>query len=112
MPQSAYSVVDKAIRENRYGEIILYLLSILVVLTGIFAIIYGALKGEGLVALSGSIATALVFPAFKRAEEIRRQNIAIRLLEALLRTAETSEEAADAIKEAFQKVFTEADRRS
>ena len=115
MPESAYPVIDKAIRENRPGEILIYVLSVLVVGTGIFAIIYGAFKGEGLVALSGSIPTALIFPAFKAITEMRRQNIAIRLLEAPLRMAQTSQEAADAIKainESFQHVFVKANRRS
>ena len=34
------SVIDKAIRENRHGEILLYILSTLIIGVGIFAIIY------------------------------------------------------------------------
>jgi hypothetical protein len=111
MLEPTYSAIDKAIRENRFGERLLYALSTLITITGIFAIIYGTIKGEGLVALSGSIATALIFPAFREAREIRRQNIAIRLLEASLTIAETSEEAARAINDAFQQVFIRANRR-
>ena len=110
MQESVYSVIDKAIRENRFGEILLYVLSTIIVIAGVFALIYGALKGEGLVALSGSIANALIFPAFREAREIRRQNIAIRLLEAPLKMAKTSEEAAKAINESFQEVFVKADK--
>lgn len=105
-PESAYSVIDKAIRENRNGEILLYVFSVLVVGTGIFVIIYGALKGEGLVALSGGIVTSLIFPAFQRAAKIRKENMSIRLLEAPLIDAKTSEEAAKAINEFFKYTFT------
>jgi len=56
-------------------------------------------------------ATALIFPAFREARGIRRQNIAIRLLEAPLRMAKTSEEAANAINKAFEQVFIQANGR-
>ena len=117
MNESAYSVIDKAIRENRHWEILLFVFSVLVVGVGIFAIIYGALKGEALTALSGSIATGLIFPAVYLARNIRKQNIAIRLLEVPLNAAETSEEAAKAIGEmlsnSFEEIFVKnSDRKS
>ena len=112
MPESAYSVIDKAIRENRHGEILLYVLSTLVVGVGIFAIIYGALNKDGLVALAGAIANTVIFPAFYLARDMRRQNIAIRLLEVPLRMAETAEQAAQIINESFVKIFIKADKES
>jgi len=117
MDESAYSVIDKAIRENRHWEILLYVFSILVVGIGISAIIYGVLEGKELIALSGSISTSLIFPAVYLARNIRKQNIAIRLLEVPLNMAKTSEEAAKAISQmisnSFEEVFVkESDRKS
>ena len=54
---------------------------------------------------AGGIASALFFPAMRQARQIRRENIAIRLLERPLSMAETSHEAADALKEFFLDTF-------
>ena len=100
-PESDYLVIDQAIRENRFGEKLIYVLCVLIVGAGIFAIIFGALKGEGLVALGGGIANALIYPPLREARQLRGQNMSIRLLEAPLRMANTSEEAARAIIKHF-----------
>ena len=93
---------------NRKGEVLLYILSTLVVCVGCAALFYGALEKNGFIALAGSIATTMIFPALKFAMEVRRQNFAIRLLEAPLINSDTPEQAAaaiDAITDSFQKVF-------
>jgi len=102
---SAGSIIDKAISENRFGEILIYVVSVLIVGAGIFGIIFGALTGEGLVALGGGMASSLIFPAFGAMREMRRQNMAIRLLETSLAGASTSEEASRAINDVFRGLF-------
>jgi hypothetical protein len=57
------------------------------------------------VALAGGIASVLFWPAMSQARQIRRENIAIRLLEGPLSMAETSKEAADALREFFVNTF-------
>ena len=69
------------------------------------ALVVGVFRGEGLVALAGGIASALFLPATLQARQIRRENIAIRLLERPLSMAETSHEASDALKEFFVDTF-------
>ena len=105
------SVIDKAIEENRAGEKILYFICLSVVAVGLAVLVYGAISNKGIVALSGGLSTSLIIPVFRSAIEIRRQNIAIRLLEEALNRATSSKEAAEAIKsitESFRKVFIQS----
>jgi hypothetical protein len=69
------------------------------------ALIVGAIRNEGLVALAGGIGSALFYPAMRLARQIRRENIAIRLGELPLSKAETSHEASLALKEFFVDTF-------
>jgi hypothetical protein len=111
-PQFAYSVIDKVIQENRPAEWLLYIVSTVVVGAGIFTIVFGALREQALLALVGSVPSAMIFPAYLTAREIRRENMAIRLLEAPLRMAQTSEEAARAISVVFLQTFGQTPRGS
>lgn len=97
MVRPGYSVIDKAISENRPSEILLYIISALIVGVGLFVIVYGGVKGNGWVALCGSIPTGMIFPCVYFARDIRKQNMAIRLLELTLDGTETPEEVAKAI---------------
>ncbi len=104
--RSAKTIIDQAIKENRTGEWLVYGFAVALVGVGVVAIIFGmAVEGHGLVAVAGSIASALFYPAMKYAKEIRRENLAIRLLEAPLSNAATAEEAAMAIQKAFSEIF-------
>ena len=93
------------IGENKFSEHLLYGFATTFVLCGMIALVVGAFQREGLVALAGGIASVLCFPAIRQAREIRRENIAIRLLERPLSMADTSREAADALKEFFVDTF-------
>lgn len=99
------SVIDRAIRENRFGERLLYALATLIVTGGVFALIYGAFQGLSLVSLSGSLSTGLIIPVYFAAMKMRKENQIIRLLEVPLTMAGTSVEAANALREAFGKLF-------
>jgi hypothetical protein len=81
-PTSARSLIDRAIRENRPGEYLCYGLAVVFVFIGIGVLIGGALAGNGLVSLAGTVSSILFWPAMREARQIRRENLAIRLLEA------------------------------
>jgi hypothetical protein len=68
-------------------------------------LIHAVFEGSGVQALAGAVSSALFVPAMMMAKGIRRQNLAIRLLEAALSRAETAQEAAQAIRSAFTEVF-------
>jgi hypothetical protein len=104
-PRPAREVIDAAIRENRGWEYVCYGLVITFVLVGVVVIGTGVYHGNGLMALSGSVASALFWPALRYAMAIRRENMAIRLLEVSLTHAKTAEQAAKAIKDAFTSQF-------
>ena len=105
MPRSSKEVIDQAIRENRPGEIICYAFAIVFVVCGVGALIVGAVRGEGLVASAGGVASALFWPSLQIAMKIRRQNIAIRMLESALDRADTAKDATDALRVFFENEF-------
>ena len=81
-PRTAEQVIDQAISENKFSAYLLY----------------------GF-ALAGGVASGLFWPAMNQARQIRRENIAIRLLERPLSMADTSNEAANALKDFFVTTF-------
>jgi hypothetical protein len=105
LARSPKQVIDQAIKDNRYSEWILYGFAVAFVLAGMTALIWGMVRGEGVIAVAGAIAGGLFFPAMYQAREIRRENIAIRLLESPLNMAATSKEAADTLREFFATTF-------
>lgn len=100
-PRPARDVIDDAIRENRYWEWLCGVLVVTFVVVGVGVIVHGAWVQNSGVSIAGSIAAALFWPALQNAVAIRRANIAIRLLEVPLGHAKTTQQAADAIREAF-----------
>jgi hypothetical protein len=69
-------------------------------------------QGQGIVALAGAIANILFYPAMRMAREIRRENIAIRLVENPLSMAHTAKEASDTLREFFADTFIKRNPRS
>jgi uncharacterized membrane protein YhiD involved in acid resistance len=94
-------VIDQAIRENRWASFLCYALIILHAAVGIAVLIGGALAREGLVALAGSVASMLFWPALNKAIQLRDMNMRIRLLETLLSAASNAQEAAEAFRVVF-----------
>src|SRR5262245_65403849 len=103
--RTAREVIDQAIQENRAGEWLAYLFAVVFVVVGVVIRIWGAISGQGIVSVAGSIASILFWPALREARQIRKENMAIRLLEVPLSMAGTGKAAAEALREAFTTVF-------
>lgn len=101
-PRTAKQIIDQAVSDNRSSERLLYAFAILIVLTGAFALIWGVVTSQGLAAVAGAIASSLFLPAMMQARQIRRESVAVRLLEAPLSRAATSREAAQMLTEFFR----------
>ena len=104
-PRSANEVIDQAIKENRFGEFLLYLFAILFVCVGLSVLVYGMLEGKAVTSIVGLASSTLFWPAITSARRTRKENIAIRLLEAPLGRADTAKDAADMLHRLFNEVF-------
>lgn len=100
-PRDPRQVIDAALAENRYAETLCYFLSALFAVGGLIALLVGAFRGEGVVALAGAVGAGLFWPALKYAKGIREQNVFLRTLEIPLALATTAEEAMKLIQQAF-----------
>jgi hypothetical protein len=102
----ARDVIDHAIQENPGWEWVCFSLVILFPCVGVGVIIYGAFWAEnGFVTLAGAVGAFLFWPALRSALEIRKTNIAIRLLEIPLSNSKSAKEAAEVIQQAFLASF-------
>ncbi len=104
-PRTAREVIDAAIQENRAWERTCLAFTVAFALTGIGVVIAGAVRDNGIVALSGAAAGALFWPGLRYASATRRENVALRMLELSLTHAKTGQQAADAIREVFLSNF-------
>jgi hypothetical protein len=104
-PRPAKEVIDQAIRDNRPGEYLCYAFAVVFVLVGTVTIVTGLCTGNYAISLIGTVASGLFWPAMSNARQVRRENIAIRLLEGPLSKAATSKMAAEAIKDTFVNIF-------
>jgi hypothetical protein len=105
LPRTANQIIDQAIEDNKFTEHLLNGFATVFVACGLFTLVAGAIRNESLVTIAGPVATSLFYPAMRQARQIRRENIAIRLLESPLSKAETSHEASIAVKEFFSDTF-------
>lgn len=105
--RSATEIIDQAIRENRKSETLLYIFATLLVFVGALVILYSVWKGQTVGSLVGAFSTSLFVPAMRYAKAIRKENIAIRLLEAPLIRADTAKDAAEAIRANFMQTQSE-----
>lgn len=103
--RTAKEVIDHAIHENKTGERLLYSLCSAAAIAGIFVLVFATLNKEPILALAGSIPTALLWPAIRFARETRKENIALRLLEVPLSRAQTATAAAEMLRHLFIDVF-------
>lgn len=98
-------IIDQAIAENRAGERLQYGFAVVFLLGGISVIIWAAIKEANVFAFVGFLTTALFWPAMSSVRRIRKESVAIRLLEAPLSRADTAREAAEMLHHLFQETF-------
>jgi hypothetical protein len=79
----------------------LLIFAIIFALVGLSAIVIGAINGEGVVSISGAVASVRFWPAVHYSAATRRANIRLRLLEFTLSRAQTAEAGERLIREAF-----------
>ncbi len=100
------AIIDQAIQENRGAAILCYVLVVVFVVAGLFALIWGAWHGEGAVALAGSLTGGLFWPALNQARLIREKNMAIRLLELTVTGARDARQTAIMLRDVYRDLFS------
>ena len=105
--RTAKEVIDQAIRENKTGERLLYGFALLFVAVGLSVLLWGILNREAVLAIVGSLTSALFWPAMNSVRRTRKESVAIRLLEAPLSRADTAREAAEMLQHLFQEIFAD-----
>jgi hypothetical protein len=103
--RTAQDVIDQAIKENRFGEFLLYLFATLFVGVGLSAVVYGMIHENAVTSVVGFASSTLFWPAMSSARRTRKENIAVRLLEAPLGRADTAKDAADMLHRLFDEIF-------
>jgi hypothetical protein len=103
--RTAKEVIDQAIQDNRFDKWLLYGFAVAFGAVGLTVLLWSVWKGEAIVAVCGSITTGLFWPAARMAERLRKQNLAIRLMEHPLSKTETAEEAARVLQQFFTEAF-------
>src|SRR6476659_62860 len=110
--RTARDVIGQAISENKLGSRMLYTISAVVVAVGLSVLAWSLAEGQPFLAMGSFLTTALFLPALNAAKKIRRENIAIRLLEVPLSQAGTATEAAEALRALYHANATEMFVRS
>ncbi len=105
--REVHAIIDDAILENRLGEYLLYALSTILVGAGAFSLVWAVVHNQGVPALAGAVSSSLFVPAMMAARNMRKENLALRVLEVPLSNATTAEEAARVLQTAFLKVFAD-----
>lgn len=103
--RTAKEVIDNAISENKLAEFLMYGFAFVFVLIGLFILIYSVLNDNILTSVIGLVVSSLFLPAMTSARRTRKENIAIRLLEAPLSRADTSKEAAEMLHKLLDTVI-------
>jgi ABC-type multidrug transport system fused ATPase/permease subunit len=105
--RSPTEIINQAIAENRQSEFLLYIYSTVLVLAGSAALLYGVWAHQPITMTAGVCSSSLFIPAMHYARRIRKENMAIRLLEVPLTRADTAAEAAQVLKEHFIQTHNE-----
>ncbi len=103
--RTADHVISQAINENRVPEYILYGFAITFVVTGEILIGWSMYHGDALSTVVGLALNCLAWPAFRETRRLRQANLMLRTLEIPLSKAQTAEEAAKMLTEAFADHF-------
>lgn len=105
MARTTSDIIDQAIRENRFWEVLLFILSGLFVTIGIVIIGWSMAHDQRIMSIVGAVESTFFWPVLNFAMRTRRTNIAIRLLEVPLERAKTADEAAEMLGRIFEKNF-------
>jgi hypothetical protein len=108
--RSAKDVIDDAIRENSAAAWLMYAFAICFVSVGLLVLVIGVINRDTLVSAFGVVASSLFWPSMTAARRTRKENIAIRLLEAPLARADTAKDAAEMLHKLVNDIMM--DRRS
>jgi hypothetical protein len=110
-PRTPKQVIDQAIRDNRVAEWICYGFAICFALVGVVGFFVLIATGQPVLTVASGIASILFWPALSNAREIRKENIAIRLLEVPLGLATNEESAAKALEKVFLSTLNREGRK-
>ena len=88
--RSTQEAIDRLLHENKILSISLYVLAALAVVCGIVTLGFGLWRNQPILGLAGVVETYLFIPAWRFAQELRRENRMIRLLEIRLNRARTA----------------------
>ncbi|WP_040551381.1 hypothetical protein [Rheinheimera nanhaiensis] len=105
--RTAKDVIDDAIRENNSAAWLLYGFAIVFVLVGLAILVIGLLNNNDTASILGTVASIMFWPAMSAARKTRRENIAIRLLEAPLSQSSTSIDAAAMLHHLVEKILND-----
>lgn len=105
LPRTAKQVIDQAIKDNRRSGVLLFGLLTAYALAGLAALAWGVVKGEAIPTIAGAISGFLLWPAISQAREVRRENLAIRMMGVPLGMAASAEEATNSVREIFKETF-------
>ncbi len=100
-------IIDQAVKENRYSAYLVYGMASVFALVGVGVLVWAVLNRAPVLGLAGSLPTALFWPAVNCARQTRKENVAIRLLEAPLSHAESAKEAADILGRVYADLMLE-----
>lgn len=103
--RSPKDVIDQAIREGRTGLLLAYVAIIVSLVGGVAGLIQASISQQPLVAVVSGILGVCIWPSMRFALQVRRQNIALRLLEIPLNRARTAEEMAKLLQEFFRAAY-------
>jgi len=108
--RTAKELIDEAISENRFAERLMYCFAIVFVVSGVVMLGVAAYTGNLLSAFTGTVSSGLFWPAMTSARRTRKENIAIRLLEAPLSRADTAKDAAVMLRQLVDELLRDTNR--
>lgn len=105
-PRTAKQVIDQAIRDNRRWEVLCFVSAAALLLIGV-AVVGRAIVADqsNVVTVVGGLMNLLVWPTLRMGQRIRKENMAMRLLEVPLGKATTEQAAADMLRDMFVQIF-------
>ncbi|UCG53868.1 MAG: hypothetical protein JSV32_04460 [Dehalococcoidia bacterium] len=105
-PRTPKEIIDQAIKENSLSSKLLYLFATAFVVVGLSVLVWSVYKGQALSAILGALSSSLFWPALRLARRTRKENIAIRLLEAPLERADTAREATEMLQKLVNEILS------